>query len=58
MTNLFSQLAELVELSQNENEHKDSTDYGCDGDVVVPLLVGINHIGDAKILDFDVLYTF
>ena len=51
MTNLFSQLAELVELSQNENDHKDSTDYGCDGDVVVPLLKGVTHISGAKSLE-------
>ena len=47
----FSELAELVELSQDEDEHKDSTDDWCDGDVVVPLFKGVNHIGSAEILD-------
>ena len=47
----FPELAKLVELSQDEDEHKDSADDGCDGDVVVPLLKGVNHIGGAKILD-------
>ena len=47
----FPELAKLVELSQDEDEHKESTDNGCDGYVVVPLLKGVNHISGAKILE-------
>ena len=47
----FSELAELVELSQDEEENKDSADDGCDSDVVVPVFECVNHISGAKILN-------
>ena len=41
----------MVKLSQYEDKSEGGTYDGREGDVVVPLCEGVNHIGGAKSLD-------
>ena len=51
----FSQLAQLIKFSENEDDNKYGADNGCDGDAVVPLFKSVDDIGRPNVLQNNIL---